>query len=120
MLECEIPEFNATGTYLIAFSFDGGKEFTKTSHTLEVQEDPLIYSVSPRVFLKHTEYEITIQGRNFDPRALRAVWVGQYRVMYTQINPHELRLKSPVISVVENVALDVKLETMYPGVFSNA
>ena len=83
VLECEIPEFDVIGSYRIAYSFDDGKEFTETIHTLLVLDDPLIYSVSPRVSLKHTEYEITITGSNFDPRALRAVWVGQYRVSYT-------------------------------------
>lgn len=76
VLDCNIPEFDSIGTYLIAYSYDGGSEFTETQHTLQVQEDPVIYDVSPRVFLKHTEYEITITGRNFDPRVLRAVWIG--------------------------------------------
>jgi len=28
VLDCKIPEFGSIGTYLIAYSYDGGKEFT--------------------------------------------------------------------------------------------
>jgi hypothetical protein len=30
VLDCNIPEFGSIGTYLIAYSYDGGKEFTQT------------------------------------------------------------------------------------------
>lgn len=30
VLDCNIPEFDSIGTYLIAFSYDGGNEFTQT------------------------------------------------------------------------------------------
>jgi hypothetical protein len=30
VLDCNIPEFGSIGAYLIAYSYDGGKEFTQT------------------------------------------------------------------------------------------
>jgi hypothetical protein len=47
-----------------------------------VEEDPIVTDISPRVFLKHTEYQIRILGINFDPQFIKAVWVANFRLSY--------------------------------------
>jgi hypothetical protein len=85
-----------------------------------VVEDPIITDISPRVFLKHTEYQIRIYGRNFDPQFIKAVWVGNFRLSYQQLSQSEILVNSPVLSTVQDTAIDVRIESSLPGQFSNS
>jgi hypothetical protein len=82
VLICQIPYFEDVGSYNIRFSCDNGTIFRPANQKFRVEEDPIITDISPRVFLKHTEYQIRIYGRNFDPQFIKAVWVGKFRLSY--------------------------------------
>lgn len=79
---CQIPYFEDVGSYIIRFSCDNGTVFRTTNQKFRVKDDPIVTDISPRVFLKHTEYQIRILGKNFDPQFIKAVWVGNFRLSY--------------------------------------
>jgi hypothetical protein len=114
-LICEIPYFEDIGSYTIRFSCDNGTLFRPTNQKFTVVEDPIITDISPRVFLKHTEYQIRIYGRNFDPQFIKAVWVGNFRLSYQQLSQSEIQVNSPVLSTVQDTAIDVRIESSLPG-----
>jgi hypothetical protein len=119
-LICEITYFEDIGSYTIRFSFDNGTLFRPTNQKFTVVEDPIITDISPRVFLKHTEYQIRIYGRNFDPQFIKAVWVGNFRLSYQQLSQSEILVNSPVLSTVQDTAIDVRIESSMAGQFSNS
>ena len=69
--------------------------------------------------LKNTQHDITIRGLHLNPQAIVAVWIGKYRVSYQQVSQTEIRVASPIVSTIEDIAVDVKLETLMPDHYSN-
>jgi hypothetical protein len=70
--------------------------------------------------LKNTNHEIIIKGLNLDPLAIKAVWVDRIRVSYEQVSHREIKIASPYMAILADTAVNVSLETLVPGQFTNS
>lgn len=52
--------------------------------------------------------------------AIKAVWIDKIRVSYEQVSHREIKIASPYMPILADTAVNVSLETLIPGQFTNS
>ena len=80
---------------------------------------PHISDISPKVALINNNMKIKLKGQHFNPSLIIALWIGKFKTPYTFIDENTIEFGSPVISDSDDFSLEVRIEAIIPGGYSN-